>query len=365
MPFCIEPRFSPIGSYADALAKLNKNEGFTQRDARINAADAALPVDKQLYRHSERALDGKKRHMSVRRLHRATVNNIYSNYKRLIHEDERKMDHIAFTLHSTDVVTWREDDAVIIRSYGSLSTNIFASLLTPYTVCPSFELGRGMGARLSNKDHVVTWPLEMGDRVYRWDSNTPKRIYLMKRGFMLLRPTTVREDNGTESSNPQTFYVPDDEDVEMFDDVRVQPDKAAQARRKHKLTEFGQFLRAYIHMRLENKSLNYAWQYDNPRVYKLSTADWVVLLADPVMWPTVVENTHYWPSAYAAEGWGRYRRDYTPAERGAIHVDELIAAAKHAAYTHEHVYVVQQRMWMPSTQAADNVLHRERMYGEV
>lgn len=373
MSFCLNPQFSSVRSYGEASLRLSLNQGFSKRHAEqlVNLGAAGA--------HHERALDGRKRHMTLRLLTRSEINDLYAP-KRL-DVSVLQLKHIAFRLHRTDVVVWREDDACIIHRYGSTSTNIFASLLTPVGVHSHFSLGGACGSNPYSHDLVVCDTFVESDSAsyYYWGDN--KRVYRMKGSRMILgrRPSEASTaDSGSAPSGEQELgltreWSPLDEDqIEPWMVPVIDRKLARLALAKTRYHEFIHWASAYVALEYGRNDIDYhRASYGRGRHITYEEMLEALEQGPTQGWRELVTIRYYWPAEpssawvdYQQKNALRYRWAYDPKSFIPSHIDRLGHALRLACYRGSPGTLEERPTpFLGSLRELSNVLRRCRYYG--
>lgn len=319
MAFFYEPGFRPIRSFAQARERLALNNGFTQRHTRELRGPDADP-------HDSRALDGKRKHVTIRLMSPEEVSELYSAPWPCAEAD---LAHIACRLHRTDVVIYREDDAVRFERYPSVSTNKFVDYLVPNHVNVHFALTTS-NSRTSPFYHnlIQCDNLTLGEGSMdnaRWWTSTDKRVYRMKGGTIWLKPDATGQ------------YVPldPDRDIEPWVVPVIDTKLARAALKATNYREFMDYARAVIQMeRLRYTSAGRSFPGSDATLLRdlADQSHWMELVRDPAYWSVEPER---WGSGWKHARYKQYHEGLRTLGQGMLtrgHASRLEKALRRAVY---------------------------------
>jgi hypothetical protein len=310
-----------------------KGAGFSKRHTKKILAARSAGDDE-----GEHALDGRKRHMTMRLM---SADDIHALYRvmgfisaapgitpRPGMGSEWRLRHYAFTYQRTDVVTYREDGAIFVQGYGSTSTNIMLRHLLPDSVKVHCHTGWQETSHVWSRDILMLYP--RNNPGYWWSNEAAgSKVYqLSNHNFMLTRGKYTYE-----LVNPERVTKPW---VRISVNKPIARDILASTRYR----EFMTWARMYIHMERSTKPERL--KYDLSRNVNSDTppidAEQVKFyLSDSEYWPGLVALKEYHPYT-PSSGWGRTRNwreaiESDSAYLGRLHADRLARGLRVALYS--------------------------------
>jgi hypothetical protein len=301
-----------ITSYAEAHTEWSSNKGFTKSHSRELSDIAGRAQGSEA--NAEHALDGKKRHLTLRLMGNYYLDDLYRECG-LTQEQARplkELRHYAFKYHSTDLIVWREDNSIIFRKYASASSNIFANRFTPDGVMSHFSLTTWSSSNVWGNNLVMCddpydgpLPFRYGHQYtsrYYWD-DTPRRIYKIKGRMIILTPD---KDNTYFPAYPELHTQP-------WDDISINKPLARSILQASNYHDFMRWALVYASMRVSERKLDYRtrWHKTPPQhgmLTELSDLQLLTALNDQSLWPTLIDHEYYHPTP-PSDAWGGVARD--------------------------------------------------------
>lgn len=268
---------------------------------------------------------------SLRELDANDKADTYRLLDRPMPEGVASMRHLAFRLYNTDVVTYREDGAVIVKRYPSQATNAFANRLEPRYLAFHFATDNHNTWRpVSGTTNPWRFNTIMCDNVggptdgAKWWTTDQKRVYRIRRDSAVL----VQDKQGN-------FYPEDERDIAPWMVPTLDKPRATRALKATEYHAFMDWARATAMLTYTRQSYG-----KGDKVYR-DDDSLLICLADQKRWPALLSDATYWPteppsgSGFAAVGLRRFTEAVKADRRGFYirnHVRALGLALRGAVY---------------------------------
>lgn len=242
-------------------------------------------ADALLTKHGGRLTKRKSSVKSLRELNADDKAGVYRLLDRPMPEGVAAMRHLAFRLYDTDVVTYREDGAVIITRYPSKTTNAFADQLKPRHLNIHFAVDSHRSWRSLEEttnpwrhDVVMCYDVSAPTDGAKWWSSDQRRVYRMRRSCAVF----VQDERGS-------FYPEAESDIDPWMVPTLDKRKAHRALKAADYHAFMDWARATAMLTYTRASYKHGDHPDYPDEIMLRC------LADQKRWSELLSDANYWP----------------------------------------------------------------------